>query len=161
MPCCRACDSAIRSAPTGAPVRASVGVCTCRLCERSHHSRLALWRTTGELLAALRLNVALDDFATDVSGGADEVRARPERGHPLQRGKLFAEESRATPFHQTRDVGWQRVGVGAKEQMHMVRLNRQPNHLPVTLFSYLMDNRRQPIMDRIRSGLCAVAWDTK
>jgi len=29
----------------------------------------------------------------------------------------------------------------------MVRLNRQPNHLPVALFGYLVDNRRQPVMD--------------
>src|SRR5215510_3844354 len=50
-------------------------------------------------------------------------------------------------FHEARDVGWHRVGIGTNKQMHMVRLNRQPNHLPMAFFRNLMENRRQPVMN--------------
>ena len=52
---------------------------------------------------------------------------------------------RATPLDEPGNIGWQRVGVGADEQMDMIGLNRQLNHRPVVFCRYLPDNLFQTI----------------
>jgi hypothetical protein len=61
--------------------------------------------------------------------------------------ELYSPVGRAAPLEDAWDVGGQRVGVRAQEQVDMIRLNRQPDDRPVMVSRHLSNDLLQPDTD--------------
>ncbi len=63
----------------------------------------------------------------------------------MQVVKLLPHVMRRPAFDETRDISWQRVRVGRKEQMDMVGLNGQSLNVPMLLLCHFFDDLLQTI----------------
>jgi hypothetical protein len=63
----------------------------------------------------------------------------------LQVGKRFSQDVGRASLDQTSDIRWQRVGIATDEEMHVIGLDAQVQHLPVMLNGNFIDKLFKPL----------------
>ena len=63
----------------------------------------------------------------------------------MQGGKRFSQDVGRVSLDQTRDIRGLRVGIATDEEMHMIRLDAQVQHLPVMLNGNFIDKLFKPL----------------
>jgi hypothetical protein len=71
----------------------------------------------------------------------------------LQVGKRFSQDLGRASLDQTSDIRWQRARIATDEEMHVIGLDAQVQHLPVMLNGNFIDKLFKPLCNLPRNIL--------